>query len=221
MIENLKNIIPYDITILTTFLSPLMACFYSLFLKYRYDKKLENLKSELKKDNKKHEIRLENYSIYYQKVDKITGAINEYSTWYTNEVATISQNISTTLGRDEAMNYEHYIESYTKIIKQINCLMEELRSQTYEFRFYASDNLLKHIYKLDHKYQKYFSYTLDDNLNFLQISLDKVKNLDFAGILESVKQLGQNEELIIIRNEIVEIHRQIMMEMRKELNLKE
>lgn len=221
MIENLKDIIPYEIAVAISLLSPAIFYLYRSWLKSQYDKKLEKLKSELQKDNKKHEVRLANYRNYYQKVDEIQGTITEYSTLFAEEVAEISKKASTDIGVNEAMDYKLYIESYSKIIKQINDSMQELRNQTNEFRFYASDNLLKHIEVLDSKYEKYFSYSLEDNLKYLQASFDKAKNLDFVGILESMNSLSQKDDSAILQSEIIELHGQIKNIMRKELNLNE
>lgn len=97
--------------------------------------------------------------------------------------------------------------------------MLDLQNQTNEFRFYASDNLLKYIEELDNKYSLYFSYSMNNNLSFLQESFEKAKNLDFVGLLKSMNTITTNDQSSILQSEIVQIHETIKKEMRKELNL--
>lgn len=219
MIDYLKNIIPYEITIVISIISPLVFYLYRLWLKSRYDKKLERVKSELQKEVKKHEIRLENYKNYYQKVDEIQRKLKDYSVEVSEEIAEISRTISETAGLAEAMNYKNYIETYSKINQEVYNSMLDLQNQTNEFRFYASDNLLKYIEELDNKYSLYFSYSMNNNLSFLQESFEKAKNLDFVGLLESMNTITTNDQSSILQSEIVQIHETIKKEMRKELNL--
>lgn len=219
MIDYLKNIIPYEITLVISIISPLVFYLYRLWLKSRYDKKLERVKSELQKEVKKHEIRLENYKNYYQKVDEIQRKLKDYSVVVSEEIAEISRTISETAGLAEAMNYKNYVETYSKINQVVYNSMLDLQNQTNEFRFYASDNLLKYIEELDNKYSLYFSYSMNNNLSFLQDSFEKAKNLDFVGLLKSMNTITTNDQSSILQSEIVQIHETIKKEMRKELNL--
>ncbi|PKP35143.1 MAG: hypothetical protein CVU00_03580, partial [Bacteroidetes bacterium HGW-Bacteroidetes-17] len=142
-------IVPYELAIGISILSPIIFYFYRTWLKSRYDKKLETIKSELAKENKKHEIRLNNYKEYYKKIDETQKKMNELAQLFSERISEKATDIANNGTFSEVMNSTHYIEIYSKLFEEINSLTLQLIVQTNEFKFYASDNLLELIEKLE------------------------------------------------------------------------
>lgn len=219
MLDLLKNIISYELAIGISILSPIIFYFYRTWLKSRYDKKLEKIKSELAKENNKHEARLNNYKEYYKKIDETQKKMNELAQLFSERISEKATDIANNGTFSDVMNSNHYIEIYSKLFEETNSLTLQLIVQTNEFKFYASDKLIELIEKLESKYSEYFKISVDDNLKTFQEVFEKAKNFNFTEIYSSINSININTKAIELQSEITIIQERIKKEMRKELGL--
>jgi hypothetical protein len=220
MIEAIQKYIPYELTLIISILTPLFIIFYRAWIKSKFDKKLEVVKGEFQKELQKHDIRLNHYKEFYKKLDELNVEIQKHSESISNEISLKSQNLSSEKGLSEALNYENYIDNLKTINQLIFDSIQKIRREANEFRFYASDTILKYLDELDIKYESYLNELMNQDFGLLQKAFDLVKNGDFDGLLSFMKNPEISKQQLTMNISIGNLHSKIKDQMRTELNLK-
>lgn len=219
MIDFLKKILPYDITIVVTVLAPIIIVLYRLWLKNKFDSKLERMKSDLQKEFKKHDIRLNQYKEFYQTIDSVQKDLKVQSESYALEVARKAEQLTLMNKPEEALNFNTYIKN----IQELNTVMFEaihkIRHQANEFRFYASDELLGYLDQLDSEYEKYNNSLLNIDNKLMEETFNNVIKGNFTEMFVGLAKLSQTK--VDSPSNIQVLHEKIKSLMRKELNLNE
>ncbi len=222
MIENLKNILPYNLTLVVTIVSPLILVLYRFWVKSRFDKKLEKQKAELQKEFKKHDIRLNQYQSFYKIIDNEQKDLKIKAEQYSNEVALKSEQFVKQGKLEEALNFKNYLENITELNSSVSDAIHKIQYQANEFRFYASDKLIEYLDELDKEYEVYHRSIISIDQKLLEDSFSKVISGDFSQVINSLIELSQTETKSPSKlQEIHEIHEKIKSHMRKELQLNE
>lgn len=220
MIEILQKYLPYELTLVISIVAPLFIIFYRALIKSRFDKKLEAVKGEYQKELQKHDIRLNHYKEFYKKLDELNVELQKHSKSISTEIALKSENLTLGKGLSEALNYESYIDNLKTINQLIFDSIQNIRREANEFRFYASDAILKYLDELDITYEKYLYELMNQDFGLLQKVFDLVKNGDFSGLLSFVKNPEMSDQQLKMNVSIGDLHSKIKDQMRAELNLK-
>jgi hypothetical protein len=220
LIDFLQKYIPYELTLIVTAITPLIIVFYRAWIKSKFDKKLEGIKSDHQKEIQKHDIRLIHYKTFYKKVDDLQIEIQKHSESISNEISLKSQEITTSKGFDEALNYENYIENLKKINQIIFDSIQKIQREANEFRFYASDTILIYLDELDVAYNEYLKNLMNQDFGLLQKAFDLMKAGDFNGLLGFMQNPDDSTQQLTMNSNISDLHSKIKEQMRTELNLK-
>jgi hypothetical protein len=219
MVDFLKKILPYDITIVVTILAPIIMVLYRFWLKNKFDSKLERMKSDLQKEFKKHDIRLKQYKEFYQTIDTVQKDLKIQSESYALEVARKAEQLTLMNKPEEALNFNTYIKNIQDLNTVIFEAIHKIRHQANEFRFYASDELLEYLDQLDSEYEKYNNSLLNIDNKLLEETFNNVINGNFLEMFASLATISQTK--VDSPSGIQNLHEKIKSLMRKELNLNE